>query len=262
MSSDSYLTHEGARIAYQYTGSGAPIGYAHGVPLSRKAVRGLGLFDFDSLADGRRLLAYDQRGHGRSTGRAIAEDYHFDNFARDLLALMDALEIAEPMDFAGSSLGCDTALRAAIAAPHRFRRLVLMIPPIAWDGAEQAKQWYFDSADSIEKLGAKQWREQWARTDPPPIFADYPQYKFSPDVADELLPAILRGVGTSDLPAPEAIATLRHPALILAWDTDPLHPVSTAERLHDLLPGSQLHVAKSVVDIKAWTERIADFVGQ
>ncbi len=260
MPSDSYLTCEGARIAYQYNGSGAPIGYAHGVPLSRKAVRGLDLFDFDALAAGRHLLTYDQRGHGRSTGRPVAEDYHFDTFARDLLALMDALEISQPMDFAGSSLGCDTALRAAIAAPDRFRRLVLMIPPIAWDGAEHAKQWYFDSADSIEELGAKQWRAQWALSEPPPIFADYPRYRFDPDVADDLLPAILRGVGASDLPAPAAIATLRHPALILTWDTDPLHPVSTAERLRDLLPHSELHVATSVADIKAWTERITDFV--
>lgn len=263
MPEDSYFSRDGARIAYRFTGSGAPIGYAHGVPLSRAAVRGLDLFDFDALGAGRGLLTYDQRGHGESTGRPVAEDYLFENFTRDLLALLDELDVTEPMDFAGSSLGCDTALRAAIAAPERFRRLVLMIPPVAWDsGAEQAKQWYFDSADGIERLGAAQWREQWAQAAPPPIFADYPKFKFSPDVADELLPSVLRGVGSSDLPPEEAVATLRHPALILTWDTDPLHPVATAERLHELLPGSQLHVSTSVADIKTWTDRITDFVSR
>lgn len=261
MSPDRYFEREGATIAYRFEGSGAPLGYAHGVPLSREAVRRLELFDFDSLGEGRSMLVYDQRGHGRSTGRPIAEDYLFENFTRDLLGLLDTLDITEPMDFAGSSLGCDTALRAAIAAPHRFRRLVLMIPPVAWTKeAEEAKQWYFDSADSIETLGATPWHRQWAQADPPPIFADYPKYKFTPDVADELLPSVLRGVGRSDLPAPEAIKTLTHPTLILAWDTDPLHPVSTAERLHELIPGSHLHVSTSVADIKTWTERIADFV--
>lgn len=79
-------------------------------------------------------------------------------------------------------------------------------------------------------------------------------------MSDELLPSVLRGVGRSDLPAPDAIATLIHPTLILAWDTDPLHPVSTAERLKELIPGSQLHVSTSVADIKTWTDRITEFV--
>lgn len=257
---DSYLAREGARIAYEFKGSGAPLGYAHGVPLSRAAVRRLGLLDFDALAAGRRLLLYDQRGHGKSTGRPVVEDYRFENFTRDLLALLDVLGLGEPMDFAGSSLGADVALRAALAAPERFRRLVLMIPPVAWDpGASQAKQWYFDTADLIEKRGAA-WRADLARAEPLPIFADYPDFDLTPDVADELLPSILRGVGASDLPAPSEIATLRHPTLILAWDTDPLHPVSTAERLRELIPGSELHVSTSVDDIKTWTGRITDFL--
>lgn len=260
MSSDSYLARDGAKIAYQVTGSGAPLGYAHGVLLSRAAVRRLELFDIESLAVRHRLLTYDQRGHGQSTGRAVTEDYRFENFTQDLLALVDTLGISQPMDFAGSSLGSDVALRAAITAPHRFRRLALLIPPVAWEsGPGQAKQWYFDAADSVEALGAGEWRKQWARAEPLPIFAGYPKFDLTPDVADALLPSILRGVGMSDLPAPEAIAALSHPTLILAWDTDPLHPVSTAEKLHELLPNSTLHVSTSVDDIKSWTRRVADF---
>lgn len=77
MPSDKYFERAGASIAYQFEGSGPPLGYAHGVPLSRKAVRSLELFDFDSLGDGRSMLVYDQRGHGQSTGRPIPEDYLF-----------------------------------------------------------------------------------------------------------------------------------------------------------------------------------------
>lgn len=95
-----------------------------------------------------------------------------------------------------------------------------------------------------------------------PIFAGYPKFDLTPDVADDLLPAILRGVGMSDLPSPEAVAALSHPTLVLTWDTDPLHPVGVAERLHDLITGSELHVAKSVADIQTWTRLIADFVSR
>lgn len=262
MTSDNYFVRDGARIAYQLTGSGTPIGYAHGVFLSRRAVRRLELFDVDALAAGRRLLTYDQRGHGNSTGRPEPDDYRFENFTRDLLGLLDTLELDEPMDFAGSSLGCDVALRSAIAAPDRFRRLVLLIPPVAWEtGPQKARDWYLDTARRIETRGAPAWREEWARSEPLPIFAGYPKFDLTPDVADELLAPLLNGVGASDLPAPEEIAQLSHPTLILAWATDPLHPVATAERLHELIPNSVLHVSTSVEDIKTWTSRAATFLG-
>ncbi|MBP2334737.1 pimeloyl-ACP methyl ester carboxylesterase [Saccharothrix coeruleofusca] len=258
---DRYVTRAGAKIAYEITGSGPVLGYAHGVFLSRAAVRRLHLLDFDALAAGRRLLTYDQRGHGHSTGRPIADDYRFENFTLDLLALLDELDVDEPIDFMGSSLGCDVALRAAITAPDRFRRLVLIIPPVAWEeGPGQARRWYTDSAEAIESSGPARWRREWAQQPPLPIFADYPAFTLAPDIPDELLAPILRGIGESDLPAQDAIAALSQPALILTWDTDPLHPVSTAQRLHELLADSTLHVSSTVADVQTWSHRITEFL--
>lgn len=211
-SQDSYFEREGARIAYRLMGSERPLGYAHGVLLSRAAVRGLNLFDIEAVAGDRQLLTYDQRGHGHSTGRPRVEDYQFENFGRDLLALLDEVDIDEPMDFAGSSLGCDVALRSAITAPHRFRRLVLMIPPVVWEsGPQQVRHWYTDAAEMIDTEGPAAWLQRWAEGEPLPIFADYPEFGFTPDVPDELLAPILRGIGLSDLPAPAEVATLAHP---------------------------------------------------
>ncbi len=260
---DRYVTRAGATIAYELTGSGTPLGYAHGVFLSRAAVRRLHLLDFDRLGSGRTFLTYDQRGHGHSTGRPVADDYRFENFSLDLLALLEEIQLDEPMDFIGSSLGCDVALRAAIAEPGRFRRLVLIIPPVSWEeGPNQTRQWYTDHADAIESRGAAHWRQEWKQTPPLPIFSDYPAFDLTPDIPDELLAPILRGIGESELPAPEAITALPHSALILTWETDPLHPVSTAERLHELMPGSSLHVSTTVADVQTWTDRIADFLAR
>lgn len=258
---DRQFAAEGASIAYSLTGgAGVPVGYAHGILLSRAAVRGLGIFDLDVIAAGRPLLTYDQRAHGHSTGRPKSADYRFEQVAADLLGLLDAAGIDQPIDFAGSSLGAAAALHAALAAPHRFRRLALLIPPVAWEtGPNQLRQWYFDTADAIEEIGPAAWRRQWAEMPPLPIFADYPRAKFSPDVDDRLVPAVLRGAGRSDLPDPAALAGLPHPTLILAWDTDPLHPVTTAERLAELIPDATLHVARSVDDVKSWTQRTAAF---
>ncbi|MBL1076848.1 alpha/beta hydrolase [Nocardia sp. 2] len=260
MSGDRYLERAGARIAFEIKGSGEPVVYGHGVLLSREAVRGLGLFDVDRLAGGHRLLVFDQRGHGRSTGRAVAQDYRFESVGLDLLALMDQVGGGEPVDVVGSSLGCAAALCAASAAPGRIRKLVLMIPPAAWEEGVAARRWYLDSAERIEAGGAQGWREELAGAEPLPIFAEYSQFAFTPDISDELVASALHGVGLSDLPEPAEVAALPHPALVLAWDTDPLHPVSTAERLGELLPHSMVHVSKSVADIKTWTDRVVEFL--
>lgn len=261
MATDRYFTRNGATIAYEFTGSGRPVGYAHGVFLSRAAVRRMQVFDFDRIASGRSLLTYDQRGHGDSTGRPVAEDYEFANVADDLLGLMDAEGIDEPIDFTGSSLGVATALYAALAAPERFRRLVLVIPPVAWEtGQEPARKWYLDAADAIDARGAAAWRKEWADSPPLPIFADFPKADMNPEVPDELLPHLLRGIGNSDLPDPGRLATLPHPTLILLWDRDPLHPVDTAQRLHETIPDSTLHVAHTVDDVQTWTQRTIDFL--
>ena len=75
-----------------------------------------------------------------------------------------------------------------------------------------------------------------------------------------MLPTILRGAAASDLPPAEAIAALDVPALILAWDTDAGHPVSTAERLAALLPRAELHVAREPEEVSTWPARVAAFV--
>jgi len=64
--------------------------------------------------------------------------------------------------------------------------------------------------------------------------------------------AALRGAADSDLPEPDALREIRAPALILAWRGDPTHPVSTAKRLAKLLPHAELHVARSLDDLRAW----------
>jgi len=262
MPDDHLLITDGATIAYQLSGppNTVPVGYGHGVLMSRQIVRGLGIFDIDTIAEGRRLITYDQRGHGASRGRPEPEDYRFEQAANDLLRVLDAAGLDEPIDFAGSSLGAAAALHAALNAPRRFRRLALVIPPVAWEtGPHQLRQWYFDTADLIDSIGTTAWRQQWAEAPPLPIFANYRHGKFEPGVDDDVVSAALRGVGSSDLPDPNRLTSIRQPTLVLAWDTDPLHPISTAERLAELIPDSTLHVAHTIDEIRKWTEITSRF---
>jgi pimeloyl-ACP methyl ester carboxylesterase len=100
-----------------------------------------------------------------------------------------------------------------------------------------------------------------AQQPPPAIFADQPEpYRLRPAIAEQALPTVLRGAGGSDLPPPRVIEKLEMPVLILAWDTDPGHPLSTAEDLAGLLPDARLDVARRVADISLWPGRVRAFL--
>jgi 3-oxoadipate enol-lactonase len=74
---------------------------------------------------GRRVIALDQRGHGRSSwpGRSS-----FAQLRDDVLAFMDARQL-DSVDLLGHSMGGMVATLVAMRAPGRVRRLVLEDPP-------------------------------------------------------------------------------------------------------------------------------------
>ncbi|WP_030723211.1 alpha/beta fold hydrolase [Streptomyces sp. NRRL F-2580] len=250
--------HRGAELAYDDAGTGSLAVYAHGGLVSQAVEQRMDLFDWAPLLQtGRRLVRYDARAHGRSTGRPAAEDYTYPSLADDLLALLDHLGAAEPVDAIGASMGCGTCLHAAVRAPNRFSRLVLLIPPTAWASREAYAQANRNAADTIEREGAAAWLAA-GRAPRPAVVADVPE--FSPTPPEAILPSVLRGLADSDLPSPATLATLRCPALILGWLDDPGHPVSTAATLAGFLPRAELHLSQTRADVRTWGARIADFL--
>ena len=103
---------------YQEVGSGHPFVLVHGYTGSK--------LDFQDqlewFADLRRVIAYDQRGHGESSNQ---QPYDYDVLVEDLLRLLDVLAI-DRCDLLGHSLGGMVAMRAVLAAPERFSSLILM----------------------------------------------------------------------------------------------------------------------------------------
>lgn len=116
------VTVNGIEIAYEEHGGGTrPFVLLHGFTGSRR--------DFAprvaELAAFGRVVLPDLRGHGDSTKTGDASGYSFDQLVADLLAFLDALEIAR-CDLLGHSMGGMVALRAALQRPERFASLVLM----------------------------------------------------------------------------------------------------------------------------------------
>ncbi|MEF2976302.1 alpha/beta fold hydrolase [Subtercola sp. YIM 133946] len=241
---------------------------AHGLMSSRAAAIASGVGDFSAVgaaeAPGghRRLVSFDARGHGESSGSTTAADYEWPNLARDLLALADVFSPTRPVAGIGLSMGTGTLLHAVTHLPNRFDRLVLTAPPTAWQTRALQSRMYDSMAHLFETGSADDIASALAASPVPPIFADVPGYGGRPDIDLSLLPAVLRGAGRSDLPAPEAIAGIGQPTLILAWAADPGHPVSTAASLAELIPDSELVVSETSADVRTWGRRAAAFLAR
>jgi pimeloyl-ACP methyl ester carboxylesterase len=77
------------------------------------------------VAAGHRVIAYDQRGHGRSERPAVVERYEHDALARDLVAVIDAVgDNVGEVDVVGYSLGAIVVSRALVVG-LRPRSVVL-----------------------------------------------------------------------------------------------------------------------------------------
>jgi non-heme chloroperoxidase len=93
-------TKDGVEIFYKDWGSGQPIVFSHGWPLSSD--------DWDNqmmffLKQGYRVIAHDRRGHGRST--QVADGHDMDHYADDLAALTAHLDLKNAIHVGHSTGG-------------------------------------------------------------------------------------------------------------------------------------------------------------
>jgi pimeloyl-ACP methyl ester carboxylesterase len=90
---------------------------------------------------GRRVIAYDARGHGRSSP-AREREYGYEHLCADLGALLDHAGVARAL-LAGASMGAHTALCYALEHPERVAALALITPAYdpARHGASGFEHW-------------------------------------------------------------------------------------------------------------------------
>src|SRR4051794_18207770 len=222
----STINARGIDLAYEVTGEGPPLLWGHGLTSSMASEDAFGLLDFGRVAECCRVIRYDARGHGESESTPDPAGYSWKELAHDQFAFADALGI-DSYIAAGASMGCATALWAAVLDPERIESMVLAIPPTAWETRAEQQQAYEIGAKLVEDGRLDQSGEASAATPPPdPLLAVAELYRdgyaAAMRAADPVrLARVFRGAATADLPPPDDIATLQMPALILAWTGDP-----------------------------------------
>ena len=252
----------GVELAVTDEGGGPAYFWGHGLSGSMGQDAKFSMFNWARLAESHRVVRWDARGHGESSGTEEPDTYRWDNLARDLLALADALG-EEQFVAGGVSMGAATALHAAVLAPERVRGLVLVLAPTAYETRAAQGDIYRGGAELIERNGLDAYVARANEQPAPAILGEFADmYHFEPAVSERLLPSVLRGAGMSDLPSPDAVRSINVPVLLLPWATDAGHPVSTSEKLLELLPNAEMHLAEKLEDVGPWTDRVADFLAK
>jgi pimeloyl-ACP methyl ester carboxylesterase len=117
--------HHGAvEIAYLDEGEGEPILLVHGFASSKNVNWVYPTWVSELKKNGRRVIAFDNRGHGDSGKLYDADDYEIGIMAGDISALMDHLKI-ERADIMGYSLGSRMTAVLALREPQRLRSAIL-----------------------------------------------------------------------------------------------------------------------------------------
>ena len=270
----AFFRFEGQRIAYTEfrarrprsatggSGRGAsasraserPLILIHGLLMSQEMHRPLAA---DLAGHGNRVITVDLLGHGRSDRPRDMTRYSTSLFAAQVLALMDHLKIGEAVVM-GTSLGANTALEVASAAPQRLRGLVIEMPVL--DNGLLSSAVTFTPllvaltfGEPLMGLLARV-----ARAIPRGLLPHYANVALDV-VRQEPGPggAVVQGLFFGRIaPHSSERRTFEVPALVLGHPRDPVHPFSDAGMLAEELPNGRLLEANSLVELRTRPKRL------
>jgi len=123
----SITTRDGTEIYYKDWGTGDPVVFSHGWPLSADAWEDQMLF---LASHGLRVIAHDRRGHGRSSQPWQGND--MDTYADDLAELVGKLGVEKAVHVGHSTGGGEVARYIGRHGTRRVAKAVLIgaVPPI------------------------------------------------------------------------------------------------------------------------------------
>ncbi len=251
--------YEGCRLSYEVHGQGSrTLVYMNALLFDAGINRRMA----EELArEGHRVVLLDLLGHGHSSKPRNQVRYRMDLYARQLLALLDALGLDEAV-IGGPSLGANTSLFAAVRAPQRVRGLILEMPVLesavpSTGGLLLGCLVALRGAHPVLRLTADTMRHA-PRTGLGPLDSLLNAVSTDPDAVE----AMLRGLMAGPIaPTYDERRSIRAPALILGHRYGMFHPLTDAESLAAQLPNAQLVHTRSPLELRMRPQRLAAIMG-
>jgi non-heme chloroperoxidase len=237
-------TSDGTLLFYQDWGVGKPILFVHGLALSSQVWR----YNMLPLTDrGFRCVAYDRRGHGRSTQPGSGYDY--DTLAEDLACVINQLDLRNLTLVGHSMSGGEIVRYLSRHGAERVARIVLVAPSLPFILKTP------DNPEGVERNALEQLYASWRR-DFPKWIADNTRPFFTPETSEAqmqwgeslTLQASLQAVIACNRTLTETdfrseVAAISLPTLILHGDKDASCQIDfTGRRTAQLIKGSQFKV--------------------
>jgi len=246
----AYITvHDGTQLYYKDWGSGQPVVFSHGWPLSADAFEDQMFF----LANhGYRCIAHDRRGHGRSSQPWKGND--LDTYADDLATLVEHLGITDAVHVGHSTGGGEVARYIARHGTKRVAKAVLIsaIPPLMLKTPANPGGLPIEVFDQLRaKVQAD--RQQFFKDLSAPFYgANRPGSKVSQGLRDSFwLQGMLCGLNAayecikafSETDQFEDLKKFNVPTLIMHGDDDQIVPIGAAAmQSSQLIKGARLKV--------------------
>lgn len=238
------LSEVSLAVADNGPASGPVVLLVHGFPLDHT------MWDSqrEALSPHARVIAPDLRGYGQSTLGQVGEPpvVTMERYADDLAALLDTLEIDQPVVFVGFSMGGYIGWQFYRKHRQRVRAMVLC-DTRAGDDTAEARANRHKMADHVAQWGA----ERVAEAMLPKLFAEssieaaHPMVEQTRRVIAATSPLAIAAAQRGMAARPDATADLPQfeaPLLAIVGEHDQLSPPEEMQRMVDQVPNGRLVV--------------------
>jgi non-heme chloroperoxidase len=244
-------TRDNTEIYYKDSGTGQPVVFSHGWPLSANAFEDQMLF---LAARGYRCVAHDRRGHGRSNQPWSGNE--MDTYADDLATLVEALNLKNAVHVGHSTGGGEVARYIGRHGTKRVAKAVLIgaVPPLMLKTAANPGGLPMEAFDGI-RAGVLADRSQFFKDLTTPFYgANRPGSKVSQGLRDSFWAQgmqcglnaafdCIKAFSETDFTAD--LSKFDVPTLILHGDDDQIVPIgASATRSSKLIKNARLEVYK------------------